>query len=189
MNNEFVRWLKRYEEGHAIRHWRDTQHCYSLELETQQIWDYVGDKYVHRLNQSKPDGKSVVKNFRCVSLNGECGTCDDNEDSGYGGALLSSKVDEVIYYLPVYNGLVFTFCHINSVCTWQQIANEYNHLLATEMEKQRQVCNALNVHLLVSGSWCINDFVILTIDGFQMHGLQYAIIKSNCYCFLLLKLL
>lgn len=104
MNNEFVWWLKRYEEGHAIRHWRDTQHCYSLELETQQIWDYVGDKYVHRLNQSKADGKSVVKNFRCMSVNGECGACDDNEDSGIGGALLSSKVDEVIYYLPVYYG-------------------------------------------------------------------------------------
>ncbi|KAI8024373.1 BRAP2 RING ZnF UBP domain-containing protein 1 [Camellia lanceoleosa] len=38
----------RYEERHAIRHWKDTQHCYSLELETQQVWDYVGDIYVHR---------------------------------------------------------------------------------------------------------------------------------------------
>ncbi|XWS27034.1 hypothetical protein CRYUN_Cryun26dG0081200 [Craigia yunnanensis] len=30
----------RYKEGHAVRHWKDTQHCYSLELISQQIWDY-----------------------------------------------------------------------------------------------------------------------------------------------------
>eukprot|EP00897_Mesotaenium_endlicherianum_P000414 jgi/Mesen1/10373/ME000080S09757 len=49
----------RYQQGHGISHWRDTQHCYSLELETQRVWDYVGDGYVHRLIQSKTDGKLV----------------------------------------------------------------------------------------------------------------------------------
>ncbi|MFS8009447.1 putative transcription factor C2H2 family [Helianthus anomalus] len=43
----------RYKKGHAIEHYRQAQHCYSLELETKQIWDYVGDKYVHRLNHQK----------------------------------------------------------------------------------------------------------------------------------------
>lgn len=86
----------RYKEGHAIRHWNDTQHCYSLELETQQIWDYVGDKYVHRLNQSKIDSKSVMTNFHCTSEDGGCGTCGSNEDySGIGDAFYSSKVEEV----------------------------------------------------------------------------------------------
>ncbi|KAM7511526.1 hypothetical protein LguiB_010401 [Lonicera macranthoides] len=78
----------RYEEGHAIRHWNDSQHCYSLELETQQIWDYVGDKYVHRLNQSKIDAKSVSTNFRCS-------TCGYNEDSGISSALVSSKGEAI----------------------------------------------------------------------------------------------
>ena len=32
---------------------------YALELETQRVWDYVGDGYVHRLIQSKTDGKLV----------------------------------------------------------------------------------------------------------------------------------
>lgn len=100
----------RYEEGHAIRHWNDTQHCYSLELETQQIWDYVGDKYVHRLNQSKVDGKPVMKSF--PSIDGECGTCEYNEDSEIGGALYSSKVEEIM--------------------------DEYNHLLTSQMDIQRQ---------------------------------------------------
>lgn len=34
-------------------------HLYSLELETQRVWDYVGDGYVHRLIQNKADGKLV----------------------------------------------------------------------------------------------------------------------------------
>jgi len=49
----------RYREGHAVRHFEASQHCYSLELETQRVWDYVGDNYVHRLIQSKTDGKLV----------------------------------------------------------------------------------------------------------------------------------
>ncbi|GFR48929.1 hypothetical protein Agub_g10934, partial [Astrephomene gubernaculifera] len=42
----------RYRAGHAADHWRTSGHCYALELETQRVWDYVGDNYVHRLIQS-----------------------------------------------------------------------------------------------------------------------------------------
>lgn len=85
----------RYKEGHAKRHWQDTQHCYSLDLRTQQIWDYVGDNYVHRLNQSKTDGKSIDTNSCCMSFEGDCGTCGCSEDSGISGALFGSKVEAV----------------------------------------------------------------------------------------------
>ncbi|GJS50288.1 BRCA1-associated protein [Tanacetum coccineum] len=76
--------------GHAIQHYRHADHCYSLELETQQIWDYVGDKSVHQLNQSKVGSKSTVTHHQCVSSEGECG---DKEDEEFGGVLFSSKVD------------------------------------------------------------------------------------------------
>ncbi|KAM6580109.1 hypothetical protein CsatA_003883 [Cannabis sativa] len=102
----------RYKEGHAIRHWKDTEHCYSLDLTTQQIWDYVGDIYVHRLNQSKTDGKFGEMNSRCLSSEGDCGSCTCSEDSGFSGALYSSKVDVIV--------------------------DEYNHLLANQLENQRQ---------------------------------------------------
>lgn len=49
----------RYKEGHAREHFAETGHLYSLELETQRVWDYAGDGYVHRLIQSKSDGKLV----------------------------------------------------------------------------------------------------------------------------------
>ncbi|KAK1420971.1 hypothetical protein QVD17_22980 [Tagetes erecta] len=102
----------RYEKGHAIEHYRQAQHCYSLELETQQIWDYVGDKYVHRLNQSKVGSKSIVTDHH--SSEGDCG---DKVDDEFGGALFSSKVDTIV--------------------------DEYNFLLTTQMETQRQHYEAL----------------------------------------------
>lgn len=46
----------RYVRKHAYDHYKETNHIYSLELETQRVWDYVGDGYVHRLIQSKSEG-------------------------------------------------------------------------------------------------------------------------------------
>ena len=36
-----------------------TQHCYSMLLGTNRVWDYAGDNFVHRLLQNKGDGKLV----------------------------------------------------------------------------------------------------------------------------------
>ncbi|KAI9907347.1 hypothetical protein PsorP6_004528 [Peronosclerospora sorghi] len=49
----------RYSGEHAKTHYQDTLHTYSLELETQRVWDYAGDGYVHRLILNKQDGKFV----------------------------------------------------------------------------------------------------------------------------------
>lgn len=101
-------WMKcRYKEGHAIRHWKDTQHCYSLDLEAQRVWDYVGDIYVHRLNHSKGDCKLVTNmSSRCISTDGDCGY---TEDSGISGALYNSKVEAVLF--------LFLYCWGTSILT------------------------------------------------------------------------
>ncbi|KAG5917810.1 hypothetical protein E4U42_007107 [Claviceps africana] len=49
----------RYKGGHAKDHWKDTAHSFALELETQYVWDYAGDMWVHRLIRDKGDGKVV----------------------------------------------------------------------------------------------------------------------------------
>ena len=49
----------RYKGSHAETHWRDSGHGYALELESQRVWDYASDAYVHRLIRSKTDGKIV----------------------------------------------------------------------------------------------------------------------------------
>ncbi|XP_020589072.1 BRCA1-associated protein isoform X2 [Phalaenopsis equestris] len=101
----------RYKEGHAFRHWKDTQHCFSLDLETQRVWDYVGDNYVHRINQSKSDGELVKMKSNNRSFGDHCESCAFTEDSGISGALLRSKVEAIV--------------------------DEYNRLLASQLESQR----------------------------------------------------
>lgn len=85
----------RYEEGHAIRHWKDTQHCYSLDMETQRVWDYVGDNYVHRLNQSRSDNKLAKLNSNSRPSGKNCIPCGCSDDVGISEAILSSKVQMV----------------------------------------------------------------------------------------------
>jgi BRCA1-associated protein len=49
----------RYSGGHANAHYKATNHTYALELESQRVWDYTGDGYVHRLIANKQDGKLI----------------------------------------------------------------------------------------------------------------------------------
>lgn len=49
----------RYVKGHAYEHYHETQHCFSMQLGNNRVWDYVGDNFVHRLLQNKGDGKLV----------------------------------------------------------------------------------------------------------------------------------
>ena len=49
----------RYINGHAYDHFVETQHTYAMQLTDNQVWDYAGDNYVHRLLANKTDGKPV----------------------------------------------------------------------------------------------------------------------------------
>nr|XP_022905932.1 BRCA1-associated protein-like [Onthophagus taurus] len=49
----------RYQGGHAASHYRESGHCYALQLGSHRVWDYKGDNFVHRLLQNKGDGKLV----------------------------------------------------------------------------------------------------------------------------------
>lgn len=88
----------RYKGGHAIIHWKETQHCYSLEVETKRVWDYAGDNYVHRLILSKTDGKLVELNSHCAHADSGCGSCSC-EDSAVSEAIHNSKVEAVMLQL------------------------------------------------------------------------------------------
>ncbi|KAF6135219.1 hypothetical protein GIB67_035290, partial [Kingdonia uniflora] len=45
-------------------------------METQCVWDYAGDNYMHTLIQSKTDGKLVELNFHCIYTDGNYGSCE-----------------------------------------------------------------------------------------------------------------
>ena len=59
------------------------------------MWDYAGDNYVHRLIQSKTDGKLVELNSHCRNAIGFKGNCEC-VDSGFSEALLNSRVEAVM---------------------------------------------------------------------------------------------
>ena len=49
----------RYDGAHAFDHFKQTSHSLAMDIESQRVWDYVGDGYVHRIIQNKADGKLV----------------------------------------------------------------------------------------------------------------------------------
>jgi BRCA1-associated protein len=75
------------------------------------VWDYVGDGYVHRLIQSKTDGKLVELPAPCRDGNDDCCNCG-SDDQGMESALYNSKVDAV--------------------------AAEYDLILTIQLDSQRQ---------------------------------------------------
>lgn len=61
----------RYQEQHAFQHYQQTAHTFSMHLGNQRVWDYAGDNYVHRLLQSKGDGKIVAVNSEATEVDNE----------------------------------------------------------------------------------------------------------------------
>lgn len=39
----------RYQQGHASKHFSETNHTFSVDIESGRIWHYLGDLYVHRI--------------------------------------------------------------------------------------------------------------------------------------------
>lgn len=62
----------RYTSEHAQQHYSETYHNFAMSLNDDRVWDYVGDYFVHRLNQ-KDDGKLVEKK--------DGSSKDDNRDN------------------------------------------------------------------------------------------------------------
>ncbi|CAN8251811.1 unnamed protein product [Cochlearia groenlandica] len=139
----------RYKEGHSIRHWKETHHCYSLDLRTQQIWDYVGDNYVHRLNHLKIYGKSAEMNSRCLSHEGDC---ECSEDAGISGVIFNSKLDSIV--------------------------SEYNDLLASQLRAQRQYYESLIVEARSKQESGISEAVEKTVVN-KLQELQDEIEKCE----------
>lgn len=99
----------RYGRAHAYAHYQSTTHLYALELETQRVWDYAGDGYVHRLIQNKADGKLVELPSAAASM----GTSprDGGIGPGPADALSAEKIEA--------------------------IGIEYSYLLTSQLDSQR----------------------------------------------------
>ncbi|EFX01016.1 glycerol-3-phosphate acyltransferase [Grosmannia clavigera kw1407] len=123
----------RYKRGHAKDHWKETAHSFSLELETQYVWDYAGDMWVHRLIRAKGDGKVVELPGRSRRRGGEGGTRgqrvgeggrvneDSNPDSDSSDDADEGDDEEEV--VPA--------------AKLERIGLEYTHLLTSQLESQR----------------------------------------------------
>ncbi|KDR80572.1 hypothetical protein GALMADRAFT_240888 [Galerina marginata CBS 339.88] len=99
----------RYGQAHAQAHYQATTHLYALELQTQRVWDYAGDGYVHRLIQNKADGKLVELPSAAASMN------PTPRDGGLGPSQADALTAEKI----------------------EAIGIEYSYLLTSQLDSQR----------------------------------------------------
>lgn len=99
----------RYSSKHAIDHYKDSGHCFSVDLNTSRVWDYAEDKYVHRLVQNISDGKLVeisgtsngfTGNQRdsVTSENAKKGISNNEDNLEYIQLLLSQLESQQTYY-------------------------------------------------------------------------------------------
>lgn len=110
----------RYKGAHAKEHWKETAHCFSLELETQHVWDYAGDMWVHRLIREKGEGKVVEfpsTNMATRNGNGHGDGNGNGDDNG--------------------NGPVDLDMDVVPRAKLDSIGMEYTHLLTSQLESQR----------------------------------------------------
>ena len=70
----------RYDAAHAFLHYQQSSHCFAMDLNTQRVWDYASDGYVHRIAQNKTDGKLVElpSALGDYAGNGDHDTLDDD---------------------------------------------------------------------------------------------------------------
>lgn len=124
----------RYDGAHALQHFKDSGHCFSMEMQSQRIWDYVGDIYVHRLIANS-DGKllELPDNDRTeiATVNNE------SYDDGYSGNRKSSNYTENLS-----NFVLSSSSNDKFTATKQLLGGrayiEYSNILRSQLESQRE---------------------------------------------------
>ena len=106
-----------YTSSHAGKHYQDTLHAYALDTETQHVYDFCGQGYVHRLVQNKEDGKIVEINDPRQSSAGSRGRLPGERSLTPG--LSDTQEGEVIHR------------------KLESAAEQYNNLLKSQLEQQR----------------------------------------------------
>lgn len=96
--------------GHAKQHYDETLHAYAVDTETQHVWDFVGQGFVHRLIQNFEDGKIVEVADP---------TNTTSQERSLVPGLTDAEEEEVIHR------------------KLEESANEYNNLLKSQLEQQR----------------------------------------------------
>ncbi|WFD33611.1 RING-type E3 ubiquitin transferase [Malassezia cuniculi] len=133
----------RYQGGHARQHSHESGHLYALEIETQRVWDYAGDGYVHRLIQSQTDGKLVElpSASGVAAATPEPSRADREALSGKMDALSLEYSDLIVSQLD--SQRAYYEHKLESVRKESVSQGDYNALLQERDELRKQTENAL----------------------------------------------
>ncbi|WWC72294.1 uncharacterized protein I206_106256 [Kwoniella pini CBS 10737] len=133
----------RYEpsKGHARRHWEESGHVLAMELETQRVWDYKGDNYVHRLIQSRSDGKLV----ELPSASSLVTTSSISRPLPFGGGdggdggnnTNSNQISERCNQHNMNDNAGPSSGDVEKMSTIESITLEYSYLLSSQLESMR----------------------------------------------------
>ncbi|KIR42104.1 BRCA1-associated protein [Cryptococcus deuterogattii 99/473] len=137
----------RYEpgKGHARRHWEESGHVLAMELETQRVWDYKGDNYVHRLIQTKNDGKLVelpsasslvTPSVPRVMPLGNSQRPTSSTSAARSMDICSTSEHQAQAHIQGHAGPSSN--DIDKISTIESITLEYSYLLSSQLESMRQ---------------------------------------------------
>ena len=102
----------RYLNKHAVEHFENTNHTFAKQMDSERVWDYARDQFVHRLIQNKGDGKVVEYTVEAPFTIAED---DPSGDSVTLNGHVSVTADEKL----------------------DSIQTEYSYLINSEWQKQR----------------------------------------------------
>lgn len=82
----------RYVKSHARRHYHESSHRFSLDVESSRVWDYVGDKFVHNVRTGLiPDQQIRSEGKRIEQDHGELAESQEVLNATY-----ESKLDAIV---------------------------------------------------------------------------------------------
>jgi hypothetical protein len=128
-----------YATTHAGQHYKETLHAYALDTETQHVYDFCGQGWVHRLVQSKEDGK-------IVEVNDPNNNQFNNSSNNAGGAYYNNNYGNNNISNGYYNGggersLTPGLSDVQEEeivhRKLEGAAEQYNTLLKNQLEQQR----------------------------------------------------
>ncbi|KAG0709194.1 hypothetical protein DFH29DRAFT_218850 [Suillus ampliporus] len=124
----------RYGRAHAHAHYEKTTHLYALELETQRVWDYAGDGYVHRLIQNKADGKLVELPSAASSM-GVNSRDDGTLGPSHADSLSAEKIEAI--------GIEYSYLLTSQLDSQRSFYEEQTTELKTQVDELRNLVEKL----------------------------------------------
>lgn len=123
-------------EGHAQQHFEASSHAYALDVNTQHVWDYAGNGYVHRLLFNDQDGKMVE---HTVPTEGGAPAESISARSVFGDLRWADMEDDDCDKIAaLFTRASGASSSSSSTKKQEAIVSEFNNLLSSQMTAQRQ---------------------------------------------------